>query len=76
MANLHHSNGTIKWNELTGNAFHNNGVQAFNKLTGMFYDSIGVIEKKENLSFRIGTGISMQILPNLKITVYDRKVDK
>ena len=76
MANSYHSNGTTKWNDLTGNAFHDNGVQAFNKLTGKSYDARGVLIKKEYFDFSIntGTGISVHLIPNFKVTVYDRKI--
>jgi hypothetical protein len=90
MANLYHSNGKIKWNDLTGKAYHNNGKTAYNKLTGTayhdngktaynkltnsFYDNNG--RKVDNLSMSIslGKGIVMTLVPNFKISVYGRKI--
>ena len=44
MKNLLHSNGIIKWNNLTGDAFHDNGLKTFSKLTG---DALIYSQKKE-----------------------------
>lgn len=59
MANSYHSNGTTKWNDL-----------------GKSYDARGVLIKKDSFdfSFSIGTGISLHLIPNFKLAVYDRKI--
>jgi hypothetical protein len=92
MSNTYHSNKQIKWNSITGHAYHDSGKQAFNSVTGhayhdngkpafnsvtkKFYDKVGHLVSNASFSFSLGKGIAMLIIPNIKITVYGRKVNK
>ncbi len=40
MANSFHSNGVIKWSEITKSAYHDNGVMAYSAATRMAYHTL------------------------------------
>ena len=57
-----------------GTAYHENGRIAYNPTTRTFFDSYGKIVVQESYMISLGKGIDLQIIPDLKITVYGRKV--
>lgn len=73
MATTYHENGKIKWSD-SGTAYHDNGKIAYSS-SGTFYDSNGKIVKKSSFSISLGKGITLNIIPNIKITVYGRKIN-
>jgi hypothetical protein len=73
--NAFHNNGILAYSKLTGNAFHNNGVLAYSKLTGKYFDNRGIQKQSESFSYSLGPGIVIQILPNCKVIVYERKIN-
>ena len=75
MANLYHNNKKIKWNAVTGYAYHDNGKIAYNAITRQFFDSKGQIVSKSSFSMSCGTGISITIIPAIKISAYGRKIN-
>lgn len=75
MGNLYHKNGRVKWNDSTGFAYHENGRMAYSNSTNTFYDNNGRIVNNASLSVNIGKGIVLSLIPNVKITVYGRKID-
>jgi len=67
----YHANGRTAYS--LGVAYHDNGRTAYS--LGSFYDKAGkIIPGKSTFSVTLGPGIVMHLIPNFKITVYDRKI--
>lgn len=78
----YHDNGKTAYIGSTGTAYHDNGKTAYIKSTGTayiastntFYDSDGKRVDKASFSISLGKGITLNIIPNIKVTVYGRKI--
>lgn len=73
LGGVYHKNGRMALS--MGTAYHENGRMAFNPLGKTFYDKNGIISNQKTLSISLGKGIVMQIIPNIKISVYGRVIN-
>ncbi|MNK96495.1 hypothetical protein D3C87_1167780 [compost metagenome] len=72
MGSAYHDNGQLAYS--LGTAYHSNGTIAYTSLGKTFYDKDGKITNNKSFSIGLGNGILMQIIPNVKITVYGKKI--
>jgi hypothetical protein len=71
-----HDNGQPAADPYSGNAFHHNGRMAYEAAANTYFNPDGVQVPQFPLKLRIGVGIELQVLPEYRVTVYGRKINR